>query len=348
MNLEKLMIGPEASVRNTIELIDSNQKKTAFIVDENGKLLGLFTDGDMRRYLLKNGDLGDSIDNAMNKNPITFQSVKEAKETMQSEKMIVYPIVDKNYRLINAVFWNDTLEDRHISKELQDVPLIMMAGGKGTRLYPYTKILPKPLIPIGDLTISERIINQFVNYGCEEVWFILNHKANMIKAFYNDLEKDYRVNYVVEREFLGTGGGLSLLKDRVKSTFFVSNCDILINADYECILRTHRQQQNVITLVCAMKNIVIPYGVISLDTSGKIAKMTEKPEYSYLTNTGLYVVEPEVIQDLKEDEFIHLPEIAQKYINQGKKVGVFPISEKNWLDMGQFTEMESMMKELGV
>lgn len=348
MSIDNLVINAGASVRDTIKLIDTNKKKAAFIVDNDMKLLGIFTDGDMRKYLLSNGDLNLPIEVAMNKNPIVFHSIEEAENAMLRDKMIVYPVVDVNNIIKNALFWNQPTEGKQLSNELNSTPLVMMAGGKGTRLYPYTKILPKPLIPIGDLTISERIIKQFVRYGCKEVWLILNHKANMIKAFYNDLEKDYDVNYVDEKKFLGTGGGLSLLKGIINQTFFVSNCDVLVNTDLECVLRTHRQQKNIITFVCAMKNIVIPYGVINLDQNGCIYNMSEKPQYSFLTNTGLYVLEPEVIDDLKEDEFIHLPDIAQRYIEAGKKVGVFPISEKAWLDMGQFTEMEAMMKELGI
>jgi dTDP-glucose pyrophosphorylase len=348
VSLDNLIIDKDASVRDTIRLIDANKKKTAFVVDKDMKLLGIFTDGDMRKYLLTNGDLNLPIVLAMNKEPVVFQTIEEAEKAMLHTKMIVYPVVDANNVLKNALFLGQSNEEKQISNELFGTPLVMMAGGKGTRLYPYTKILPKSLIPIGDLTISERIINQFVRYGCQDVWLILNHKANMIKAFYNDLEKEYSVNYIDEQKFLGTGGGLSLLKGKINKTFFVSNCDILVNADLECVLRTHKQQKNIITFVCAMKNVMIPYGVINLDQNGCIQSMSEKPQYSFLTNTGLYVLEPEVIDNLKDDEFIHLPDIAQRYIEEGKKVGVFPISEKAWLDMGQFTEMEAMMKELGI
>lgn len=348
MNLDGLIINMGASVREAIELIDKNRKKTAFIVDKDCKLLGIFTDGDMRKYLLLNGDLNQPIETAMNKKPVVFYSIEEAEKAMSKEKLIVYPVVDTNNVLKNALFWNQTIEGERLSNELESTPLVMMAGGKGTRLYPYTKILPKPLIPIGDYTISERIIHQFVRYGCQDVWLILNHKANMIKAFYNELDRDYCVQYVDEKKFLGTGGGLSLLRGKIDHTFFVSNCDILINADLECVLRTHKQQGNIITVVCAMKNITIPYGIINLDQKGCIDTMSEKPQYSFLTNTGLYVLEPEVIDDLKDDEFIHLPDIVQRYVESGRKVGVFPISEKAWLDMGQFTEMEAMMKELGI
>ena len=235
-----------------------------------------------------------------------------------------------------------------VSNALESIQVVIMAGGKGTRLYPYTKILPKALIPIGDYTISERIINNFQQYGCKHFVMILNHKANMIKTYFEEIDKEYRIDFEKESKFLGTGGGLALLKGKINNTFFLSNCDILIDADLECIYKTHKKEKNKITFVCAMKDVVIPYGIIETDSYGKITEIKEKPEFSFLTNTGVYVVEPEVIEELVDDEFIHLPDIAKRYIEKGEKVGVFPISEKSWMDMGQFNEMDSMVKRLGV
>lgn len=348
MPISKYIVNPDMSIIDAIKAIDEGGKKVVFICDENRKLLGIFTDGDMRRFILKNGDLSQPIKNAMNYTPVVFSSYEKALEKMQYERMVVYPIVDEHHKITNALFWNDNLKQESISDELNNVPLVIMAGGKGTRLYPFTKILPKPLIPIGEYTISERIINNFVSFGCKEILFILNYRANMIKSYYNEIEKKYTVKYFEETEFLGTGGGLSLLKGKIDRTFFVSNCDVLINADLECIIRTHREQKNKITFVCAMMNHQIPYGVIDLDKDGRIKNMKEKPSFSFLTNTGVYVLEPEVIDKLKDNEFIHLPDIAQKYLDEGENVGIFPISEKSWLDMGQFNELETMMKSLGV
>ena len=167
----------------------------------------------------------------------------------------------------------------------------------------------------------------------------------MIKAYYNDIDKDYKLNYEVETKFLGTAGGLSLLKNKIKDTCFVSNCDILVNADFSCIYKWHKKEQNLITMICAIKNIQIPYGVVNSKPNGEIENIEEKPELSYLINVGVYLIEPEVINSLN-GEFIHMTDLAQKYIDEGKKVGVFPISEGSWLDMGQIKEMENMTNQL--
>lgn len=347
-NVKKFMISPETSVREAIEFVDITGKKVALIVDENDTLLGIFTDGDMRKYILRNGDLKRPVSEAMNTSPKTFFEEEDIDYIMNESKMIVYPVVNKNNILVDVHFWNDDENEDIVDDILASIPVVIMAGGKGTRLYPYTKILPKPLIPIGDVTISERIINSFVKHGGKEFHFILNYKSNMIKAYFSDLKKNYDINYVDEDKFLGTGGGLSLLKGLISDTFFVSNCDIIVNANFSSIYKYHKEEGNLITFVCAMKNMTIPYGIINLNEEGSIKELVEKPSYSFLTNTGLYVIEASVLNELTEDEFIHLPDIASRYIEQGRKVGVYPISEKSWHDMGEFSEMESMMKNLGI
>ncbi|MEF9945167.1 MAG: sugar phosphate nucleotidyltransferase [Lachnospiraceae bacterium] len=345
--LEKYKMNGQKSIKEAIKALDKNEGKVVFIVDEDDILQGIFTQGDMRKYILESGDITKSIKHAMNSRPVTYTTIAEAKAASIEKKMVVYPVIDSKGRLIDALFERMSVEENK-SQELKHIPLVIMAGGKGTRLYPYTKILPKALIPIGEVTISERIIHSFQNYGCQEVFFVLKHKGNMIRSYYEDIEKEYKVEYIEEKEFLGTGGGLSLLKGKINSTFFVSNCDVLLDSDFECIMKTHIQQQNKITFVCAMKEVVIPYGIVQTNEHGKIMSMREKPEFSFLTNTGVYVIEPEIIDNLVENEFIHLPDIAKRLIEQGERVGVFPISEKSWMDMGQFSSMESMLQELGI
>ena len=165
-----------------------------------------------------------------------------------------------------------------------------MAGGEGKRLYPYTKVLPKPLIPIGDLPICTHVIESFRKFGCDNFTLILNHKSNMIKAYYNDIQKDYSLDYVEETKFLGTAGGLSLLKGKIKDTCFVSNCDILVDADFSCIYKWHKKEQNMITMVCALKEIKIPYGVTVNPENGEIF-VTDATDY--VTPGYLYCFTPE-------------------------------------------------------
>ena len=346
--ISKYLVKADRSVKEVIQHMEENFLEAVLITQGDRELLGLFSLGDMRHFFLNGGKLSDSITVAMNKEPIVFFSALEVEEDKKHRELIIYPIINENREVINVITDEKERNGLGVSNALESIQVVIMAGGKGTRLYPYTKILPKALIPIGDYTISERIINNFQQYGCKHFVMILNHKANMIKTYFEEIDKEYRIDFEKESKFLGTGGGLALLKGKINNTFFLSNCDILIDADLECIYKTHKKEKNKITFVCAMKDVVIPYGIIETDSYGKITEIKEKPEFSFLTNTGVYVVEPEVIEELVDDEFIHLPDIAKRYIEKGEKVGVFPISEKSWMDMGQFNEMDSMVKRLGV
>ena len=223
-----------------------------------------------------------------------------------------------------------------------------MAGGLGTRLYPYTKILPKPLIPIGETPITEHILNTFNKYGCVEFYMILNHKRNMIKAYFDSIEKEYELNYLDEEMPLGTGGGLSLLKRNINEDFFFSNCDVLIDINYIDLYEYHKENENFITIVCAKKYNKIPYGVVKSDETNNYLGMKEKPKYEFMVNTGLYVVNNKVIDELPENKEIGFPDIIDIYKKQGKKIGVYQIKEEAFMDMGEFKEMKKMQERLNI
>lgn len=344
--IKQIAVKPDMTLRDAVNYVDIETEKVICIVDDNQILLGIFTSGDLRRYAIASGDMSAKIGNVMNKTPIVCTKVQEAKKIMIEKKLVAVPIVNDQGVLKDVIVTQNKQDNEVINNALDNIPLVMMAGGKGTRLYPYTKILPKALIPIGETTISERIIKNFRKYGCKKVYFVLNYRAGMIKAYYQDIVSDYEVSFVEEEIFLGTGGGIKLLENKIRNTFIVTNCDILVNADFECALKTHKYNKNIMTLICAIKDIEIPYGVVNTDESGFIKEIIEKPDFSFLTNTGVYILEPEIFSYIQVNEFIHLPEIAKRCIEKGLNVGVFPVSSKAWLDMGEFSEMEKMIKEL--
>lgn len=347
MNLEEIFVKIDISIREAIRKLDITARKILLVVEDD-ILVGTVTDGDIRRWILKNGNLNFEVHNIMNKSPISL-GMKEmhlAKELMKKKAIESIPIVDDNNRVIDIVFWNDDLDLAVNKYKKISAPVVIMAGGKGTRLYPYTKILPKPLIPIGDSSITERIINRFTKFGCRDFYFTVNYKKNMIKAYFDDLEKNYEISYVEEEKFLGTGGSLSLLRDKIDETFFVSNCDILVDANYVDILNYHKENNNLITIVTSLKNYRIPYGVIKLGDNGQVSGTTEKPEFDYLVNTGFYILEPETLNDVPKNTFFHITDLINKYIEEGKKVGTYPITENAWLDMGELKEMDRMIERL--
>lgn len=175
----------------------------------------------------------------------------------------------------------------------------------------------------------------------------MNYKRNMIKAYFDELEKNYQLTFVMEEKPLGTGGGISLLKGKIRETFILTNCDIVIDDDLTKAYRQHRESGNVITMVCSLKNFTIPYGVVNIGKDGMIESMQEKPNMSFFTNTGCYFVEPDVIEDLTYNEPVDFPAIIERYMNGDRKVGIYPIGEDAWLDMGQIDELEKMKERLG-
>lgn len=344
---EDIFICQDITIREAIKKLDVTAKKILFVVDGT-KLVGTVTDGDVRRWILKNGDFNYSVDNIMNSNPISLNINEKfmAKDVIKQKQIEAIPIIDDENNIVDIVLWND--KDLNLNHNKITTPVVIMAGGKGTRLYPYTKILPKPLIPIGDYSITERIINRFTKFGCQDFYLTVNYKKNMIKAYFDELERDYEVSYVEEEKFLGTGGSLYLLKGTINETFFVSNCDVLVEANYLDILKYHKEKKNLITMVTSLKNYRIPYGIIKLNNSGDVIGTEEKPEYDYLVNTGFYVLEPETLNDIPENEFFHITDLINKYIEEGKRVGTYPITENAWLDMGEMKEMDRMVERLGL
>lgn len=347
MELSKLTITKETTILKVMQLLDATGKQIALIAP-GGRLEAVVTDGDIRRHILSGGSLDVPAGIIANYDPIFVLEHERdmAKKLLQQHAINVLPVVNDD-RILTGLFLANDFEIVQ-EKKVCNVPVVIMAGGFGTRLHPYTKILPKPLIPIGDLPIIEHIINRFAGFGCSDFYLIVNHKKNMIKSYFSEIKHPYRVYFIDEDKPLGTGGGLAFLKGKLNETFFLSNCDILIDADYENIYRQHKEQNNVITMVSAFKHVTIPYGVVELTGNGRIKSMSEKPQYTFLTNTGMYVVEPRVVKELQEGETIGFPDIMDRYRIADENVGVYPVNEKCWLDMGQMEELEEMRKALGV
>lgn len=346
MYVEQLFINENDTLVTALKKMDI-VGKGILLVQDGGKLLATLTDGDVRRWILSEGDLNSFVKEVAHYHPRSLHKneINVARKYMRKEKINAVPIVDGNNIICDVVFLNeDTLQTSYVGN--LNLPVVIMAGGLGTRLYPYTKILPKPLIPIGDIPITEHIINRFRKFGCKDFYLIVNYKKNMIKAYYNEIEKDYNIYYIDEKVPLGTGGGVGLLRNLIKSSFILTNCDTLIDEDYTKIVREHKKKNNAITMICSLKNFDISYGVVEIGENGSIAAMKEKPQYSFFTNTGTYIVEPEVVNYIKPDEQIGFPDVIQRVKDSGKRVGVYPINEKAWLDMGQFDSMEEMRKRL--
>lgn len=354
MKTEQLMtflISPDSTVVEAMQLIDRNARGILFVADEHQKLLGVVTDGDIRRWLIRTGDLKAPVSGLMNTDPkkISRKEHTRAHEYMVQCSITALPVVTTKGVISDILFRDERIESRKQPKgELKEVPVVIMAGGKGTRLYPFTKILPKPLIPIGDIPIMERIIGKFCEFGAQKFYATVNYKKNMIRSYFSELSADYTLEYVEEDKPLGTAGSLQLIEDAFDVPFIVTNCDILVHADYEDIYRYHKESGNELTIVTALKNIVVPYGVVHSSKNGAVESMEEKPKLSYFVNTGMYILNPELKKEIPKDTFFHMTDLTDKLLAQHRRVGMYPISEDSFLDMGEFEEMRRMEEKLNL
>ncbi|MCI8550424.1 MAG: NTP transferase domain-containing protein [Lachnospiraceae bacterium] len=342
MNIQAYLINENISVGEMIQKLDANGKGILFICEKE-QLKGVVSDGDIRRYMLRGGDMGQAVKSMANYCPkfLPADTKTDVQKYMRECGITAIPLVNPAGEVKKICF--DTGESVQEFQTLK-VPVVIMAGGKGTRLYPYTQILPKPLIPIGEKTITERIIEQFSHFGCSDITMIVNYKKKFIEAYFSETDSDLKIDFVEEETFGGTGGGLKLLQ-RMDSTFFMTNCDILVDADYGEILSYHRKAGNILTMVCAKKQIEIPYGTVEADSEGRLQALREKPNFSFLTNTGFYIIEPEFLNKIPERAFIHITDVIDMCIKDGECIGTYIVEEDDWMDMGQLDELEKMRKK---
>lgn len=348
--MNKFVINAKSTIVDAMQQIDINTRGIVYIVDEKYKLLGSLTDGDIRRWLIKTADLNGDILAIMNKTPkvICQKDVGRAQELIEKYMVNSIPVVNAKGILKDIILEEQEHGGIKQDNKLEDVPVIIMAGGKGTRLRPYTKILPKPLIPIGDIPIMERIIDRFCGFGMDTYYITVNYRKNMIRSYFNDLTPSYQIHYVEEDKPLGTAGSIQLIEEEFDKPVFVTNCDILIDADYTDIYKYHVESGNMLTIVTALKNIVVPYGVINAKEDGVVLSMEEKPKLSYFVNTGMYVVNPEALKLIPEDTFYHMTDLSDELLRRNERVGMYPISEESFLDMGEFEEMRRMEAKLNI
>tara|TARA_Y100001935_G_scaffold254873_1_gene265425 strand:+ start:775 stop:1839 length:1065 start_codon:yes stop_codon:yes gene_type:complete len=343
-DLKKIIISKDATINQSLDLLDKTGKGCLLIVNKNGILIGTITDGDIRRQLLEGKSINNKINGIYNEHPKhileKFFTKEKALKIILESKINLLPIINDTGLLVNYLTIDDVLTEKKKNVGKINLPVIIMAGGKGSRLKPFTNVLPKPLLPINKKTIFEHIVHQFEKIGCEEFYLTLNYRSNLMKAYIDDLSPGYKVYYAEEKKPLGTAGGLKLLNEKFSEPIFVTNCDIIIKTDYYKFLKFHEKGKFDLSLIAAAKNYKIPYGTCEIDTNGLLTSINEKPIYNFLTNTGLYILNPYVLEYIPEDTFFHITHLISALIKDGKKVGVYPVSDDSWLDVGQWKDYQ--------
>lgn len=345
MKIEDILLEENTDIQDVATRLEKVRCKICYL-ERRGKLVASVSDGDIRRAVMKGIDITKPVSCIANYTPQFFYVYEQNKITdaFKNTELFSIPVTNYNKEIVSVHFRNGKVVKREPNI---NVPVIMVAGGKGTRLYPYTKILPKALIPIGEVPIVEIIFNRFFDYGCKNFYMIVNHKKEMIQAYFGGKEYPYHILYAEESSPLGTGGGLALIREEITKDFFFINCDVIIDADYSEIYNFHKENGYYITIVGAKYTNTIPYGVLHYDENGYHG-MDEKPTFECTMNTGMYVVSPDIFHELKKDENISFPEIIDRCYNEGKKIGVYTIEESAYMDMGQLEELEKMRMKLNI
>lgn len=348
--LENYVVDSSATIKEAIKLLNNGGIGFICVVDNNQKVRGIITDGDFRRAVLNEVDINLNVNEIVNSKYIFLEKGykdSDLRRILENRTIYHIPVLD-NGSLIEIISIGDLPKVKKEERlpSLSKHPVVIMAGGFGTRMQPFTNILPKPLIPIGDKSLLEVIIEGFARYDVNEYYISVFHKAGIIKSFIQERNYDFDIDYIYEDKPLGTAGALKYIENKINETFFVSNCDIIIKDDYSKMMDFHKKGGYQLTLIASMQHHSIPYGVCKIKSGGELQEITEKPEYDILVNTGMYVLEPSVLKYIPEGEFFHITHLINELLKQGIKVGVYPVSEGAWLDLGQIEEYRKSLDKL--
>ncbi|TDL51809.1 CBS domain-containing protein [Paenibacillus dendritiformis] len=335
---KKLWVSADTSIFQVIEKIDLSGLQIALVVDGEHRLLGTVTDGDVRRGILRGVSLQSPVTEIMNENPVVarFSDSRQSIFMLMKKKQLrQIPVVDDEGRLARI-----ELMDNFIEKKQYSNPIVLMAGGLGTRLRPLTDDCPKPLLKLGDKPILELIIENFMEYGFHNYFISVNYHADMIKEYFGDGSKwGIGITYINESERLGTAGALSYLSDMgITEPFFVMNGDLLTKVNFDRLLEYHIENKAMATMGVREFEYQVPYGVVRT-SDYKLLGIEEKPVQRYFINGGLYVLQPETLQFIPKGSYYDMPELFQKLIENHYETTVFPIREY-WIDIGRMDDFK--------
>ena len=343
INWQKVVVETSTSIKNVLKVIDKEALRVALVVDNN-KLVGMVTDGDVRRGILKGIDLADSVNKIMNNTPLIANinlSTTELKKLMQQRQILSLPLVDDEGSLVGLKTLYDTL-----TIEKRNNPVFIMAGGFGTRLRPLTDHCPKPMLEVGGKPMLETLINNFKSHGFYKFYISTHYLPEVIKNHFRDgSDFGIEITYIHEEKPLGTGGALSLLpKTLPKEPLIMINGDILTNVDFAKVLDFHVKQKSDATMCVRDYEIKVPFGVIEGD-GYQITEIVEKPTYRYFVNAGIYIISNDIIASLPNNEYLDMPTLFEIKQQAGFEIFKFPIHEY-WLDVGRHDDFQKAQLDI--
>ena len=341
-NLNKFIIGPKATISEAYRKMLLNKKNIIFICHSNKKIIGVVTDGDFLRAFWSDIDESKSILNIKKKNflYINFNNLK--KKNYFPPKVNHVPVLKKK-KLIDIIFDNNK---KNLKKKFttNKFSVVILAGGYGKRLLPLTKLIPKALVPIKNKTILEIIISKFKKYNIEKIFLALFYKKEQIKSFIK-IKKIKNISIIEEQNRTGTAGPLAQINFKNKKfPIIITNCDTILNYNYNDILEHHNKKKNKLTIVGFSEAQSISYGVCEVTNKGELISLKEKPKIKYIVNCGFYIISPELIRFIKKDKYLDMDSFIKILIKKKIKIGVYPVPKENFRDIGTLENYKKIIK----
>ena len=335
----ELLISGNETVNNIIQKLNTSNLKILLII-ENKKIIGIFTEGDFRKAVLNGIDINKPVKNFINKKYKFLNKNYNKKKVInifkKNKKIHVLPVLNDDKTLLKILTRSDFFKKKYT--KINNTSVVIMAGGKGTRLQPFTDILPKPLLPLGDTTLLDKIIQQFSSTGYTNFFVTLNNKKDLIKSYIKENLKKFKINIIEEKKHLGTIGSLRLIDKNLSNYFFVTNCDILIDANFQNIVEQHILSKCDLTIVSSFKSFEIPYGVFKISKKADLSDFKEKPSFNHLVNCGVYLMNKKLIKYIPKNKACDIDELLKILIKNKKKIKIYPIPGYAWQDFGAWKE----------
>lgn len=338
------LIGPQTSLKGAIAAIDNSALRIAIVVDPDNRLLGTVTDGDVRRALLRNSPLDIPVAEVMCDTPLAAErdwSRERVLAIMENSAILQMPVIDKQGRVVGLETLHGLLNKRQFSN-----PVLLMAGGFGSRLHPLTQNCPKPLLKVGDKPILEIILERCINAGFSQFYISTHYMSDMVRDHFGDGRRwGVSISYVHEDTPLGTAGALGLLPhDEIHQPMLIMNGDVMTALNFAELLHYHEQHGSLATMCVREYEYQVPYGVIQSE-GHLIRSMVEKPVHKYFVNAGVYVLSPDLIRTVSSGTPLDMPLLLEQAISAGQHVAMFPLHEY-WLDVGRPDDFQRAQSEV--
>ena len=346
--MKKFIIDHNSTTINAIKQINKLGGQCLVVVEKHNKFKGILSSYDLRKAVMNKNILNKNINKIYNKKPKYIYSDEVEKNIsdiyFKVKQLEILPLIDrKTFRLVDILTYKKVKNLKTKKLKKLNCSVVVMAGGKGTRLKPYTEILPKPLLPINKKPAIRHILEKFEHYKPSKFFITVNYKAEVLKSYFSETKGTFKIEIINEKKPLGTAGSLYYLKNKIKDNFFLTNCDTIVNTDFSKILSFHKKNKNDITTVVVNKIFTIPYGVC--DFKNNDFKLVEKPKLKFKINIGLYILNKSILNLIKKNSYLDFNTLLNNSMNNMKKIGYYEIKDKDWIDVGQMDKYKNFINK---